>query len=209
MNRTGLASGTPGPLYARAQLHKRPMISLSTSCGAGGASAAGAAGCCLLCTPGTAKTYYGRAELDRKLTQRTRQLDSALLRIHDFPGIARTTVSLMTVDTDLMRWDAATQGRPWASRDKLDHNVVRSFNERLRGQGYRAKAARKIIGAGSPPSRKASRAGADSPATSSKPVLAGGKPHGHCSRVWPTRKYKVFWRLFSKPPDEPARLNPG
>ena len=43
---------------------------------------------------------------------------------------------------------AQMQAQAMASRDKLDHNVIRGFNERLNAQGYRAASAAENIGAG-------------------------------------------------------------
>ncbi len=55
-----------------------------------------------------------------------------------------TTVS---VDPELMKL-AQEQAQAMAGRDKLDHNVIRAFDARLKGQGYRARTAAENIGAG-------------------------------------------------------------
>ena len=46
----------------------------------------------------------------------------------------------MSVDPELMKL-AQEQAQAMAGRDKLDHNVIRAFDARLKGQGYRARVA--------------------------------------------------------------------
>ena len=60
---------------------------------------------------------------------------------------ANNGLSAVAVDPDLMKL-AEAQARAMASRDKLDHNVIRTFPDRLRTSGYDAQIAVENIGAG-------------------------------------------------------------
>ena len=51
-------------------------------------------------------------------------------------------LTMVTVDPELMKL-AEAQAQAMASRDKLDHNVSRAFDARLKAQGYRAKACQR------------------------------------------------------------------
>ena len=53
----------------------------------------------------------------------------------------------VTVDPELMKL-AEAQAQAMSGRDKLDHNVIRDFDGRLRAAGYRARSAAENIGAG-------------------------------------------------------------
>src|SRR5689334_3521738 len=56
-------------------------------------------------------------------------------------------LSVVTIDPQLMKL-AEAQAQAMAARDKLDHNVIRDFGDRLRASGYDARAGVENIGAG-------------------------------------------------------------
>ena len=56
-------------------------------------------------------------------------------------------LSEVTVEPALMKL-AEAQARAMAARDKLDHDVIHGFAERIKGSGYDAKVAVENIGAG-------------------------------------------------------------
>src|SRR5438094_3044029 len=53
---------------------------------------------------------------------------------------ANNGLSAVTIDSELMKL-AEAQARAMAGRDRLDHNVIRAFPERLRVSGYDATVA--------------------------------------------------------------------
>ena len=133
----------------------------------------------------------------RKLTETGAQLDSATAASMISGYRANNGLTSVTVDPDLMKL-AQAQAQAMASRDKLDHNVVRSFNERLRGQGYRAKAAAENISAGYYTLAEAFSGWRDFSATSSKHAACGRNPHGHCSRVRAQLEIQGFLDAYSR-----------
>src|SRR5215218_6506351 len=99
----------------------------------------------------------------------------------------------VTVDPELMRL-AETQARGMATRDKLDHNVVRGFSERLKG--YDAKLAVENIGAGYHTLAEAFSGWRDSPPHRANMLKSGVTKMGIAASYAPNTKYKVFWTLI-------------
>ena len=97
---------------------------------------------------------------------------------------------------------ADAQARAMAGRDKLDHNVVRGFNERLKSQGYRAATAAENIGAGYHTLAEAFSGWRDSPPHRANMLLNGATRMGIAAVYAPKSKYKVFWALILAAPDE-------
>ena len=89
-----------------------------------------------------------------------------------------------------------------ASRDRLDHNVTRGFNERLKGEGYRARAAAENISAGYHTLAEAFSGWRDSPPHRANMLLNGATRMGIAAVYAPKSKYKVFWALILAAPDE-------
>ena len=110
-------------------------------------------------------------------------------------------LSPVVIDAELMRL-AESQARAMAARDKLDHNVARSFNDRLRAQGYRAKTAAENIGAGYHTLAEAFSGWRDSPPHRANMLLNGATHMGIAAVHAPKSKYKVFWALILAAPDE-------
>ena len=92
--------------------------------------------------------------------------------------------------------------RAMAGRDKLDHNVIRGFNERLKSQGYRAATAAENIGAGYHTLAEAFSGWRDSPPHRANMLLNGATRMGIAAVYAPKSKYKVFWALILAAPDE-------
>src|SRR5258708_10349652 len=60
---------------------------------------------------------------------------------------ANNGLAAVTIDPELMKL-ADAQARAMADHDKLDHNVIRDFGDRLLFAGYKSTVAAENIGAG-------------------------------------------------------------
>jgi uncharacterized protein YkwD len=105
----------------------------------------------------------------------------------------------VSVDPELMRL-AEAQARGMAARDKLDHNVIRGFSERLKG--YDAKLAVENIGAGYHTLAEAFSGWRDSPPHRANMLKAGVTHLGIAAIYAPQSKYKVFWALILAAPED-------
>ena len=108
---------------------------------------------------------------------------------------ANNGLTAVSVDPELMKL-AEAQAQAMASRDKLDHNVARAFNDRLKAQGYRAKAAAENISAGYHTLAEAFSGWRDSPPHRANMLLDGATRIGIAAVYAPKSKYKVFWALI-------------
>jgi len=100
---------------------------------------------------------------------------------------------------------ALAQAQAMASRDALDHNAGRTFNERLKAHGYRARAAAENIGAGYHTLAEAFSGWRDSPPHRANMLLDGATRMGIAAVYTPKSKYKVFWALILADPAEAHR----
>jgi uncharacterized protein YkwD len=114
---------------------------------------------------------------------------------------ANNGLSAVSVDPELMKL-AEAQAQAMASRDKLDHSVVRAFEDRLRAQGYRARAAAENIGAGYHTLAEAFSGWRDSPPHRANMLLNGATRMGIAAAYAPQSKYKVYWALILAAPDD-------
>jgi uncharacterized protein YkwD len=137
----------------------------------------------------------------RKMTEEGAQLDAATAASMISGYRANNGLAAVSVDPELMKL-AQAQAEAMASRDKLDHNVIRAFNERLRGHGYRAKAAAENIGAGYHTLAEAFSGWRDSPPHRANMLLEGATRMGIAAVYAPKSKYKVFWALILAAPPE-------
>jgi len=110
-------------------------------------------------------------------------------------------LATVSVDPELMKL-AEAQAQAMAGRDKLDHSVIRAFNERLAAQGYRAKTAAENIGAGYHTLAEAFSGWRDSPPHRANMLLNGATRIGIATAYAPKSKYKVFWALILAAPDD-------
>jgi len=88
-----------------------------------------------------------------------------------------------------------------AERDKLDHNVIRDFGERLRSSGYDARIGVENVGAGYHTLAEAFSGWRDSPPHRKNMLLPGATHMGIAAVRSPRSKYKVFWALILAAPD--------
>jgi uncharacterized protein YkwD len=96
---------------------------------------------------------------------------------------------------------AEAQAQAMASRDKLDHDVLRTFQERLK-QGYRARTAAENVSAGYHTLAEAFSGWRDSPPHRANMLLSGATRMGIATAYSPKSKFKVFWALILAEPDE-------
>ena len=106
----------------------------------------------------------------------------------------------VTVDPALMKM-AEAQAQAMASRDKLDHDAISTFRDRLK-QGYRARTAAENVGAGYHTLAEAFSGWRDSPPHRANMLLNGATRMGIAAVYSPKSKFKVFWALILAEPDE-------
>jgi uncharacterized protein YkwD len=107
----------------------------------------------------------------------------------------------VTLDPDLMRL-AEEHSRNMAARDKLDHDVGKAFNQRIRGSRFDAKVAVENISAGYHTLAEAFSGWRDSPPHRANMLNKGVTRMGIAAIYSPKSKYKVFWTLILAAPDE-------
>jgi uncharacterized protein YkwD len=113
-------------------------------------------------------------------------------------------LSEVTVEPALMKL-AEAQARAMAARDKLDHDVIHGFAERIKGSGYDAKVAVENIGAGYHTLAEAFSGWRDSPPHRANMLRKGVTRLGIAAVYAPHSKYKVFWSLILAAPDDERR----
>lgn len=106
----------------------------------------------------------------------------------------------VTVDPELMRL-AQEQAHAMARRDKLDHNVIKPFAQRMKTSGYDAKVAVENISAGYHTLAEAFSGWRDSPPHRANMLARGATRLGIATAYAPGSKYKVFWALILAAPD--------
>jgi uncharacterized protein YkwD len=109
-------------------------------------------------------------------------------------------LTAVSIDPELTKL-AEAQAHAMAARDKLDHNVIRDFNGRLKASGYDAKYAAENIGAGYHTLAEAFSGWRDSPPHRKNMLLQGATQMGIAAAYAPGSKYKVFWALILAAPD--------
>jgi uncharacterized protein YkwD len=107
----------------------------------------------------------------------------------------------VTIDPDLMKL-AEEHSRNMAARDKLDHDVGKAFNQRIRGSRFDAKVAVENISAGYHTLAEAFSGWRDSPPHRANMLNKGVTRMGIAAVYSPKSKYKVFWTLILAAPDE-------
>jgi uncharacterized protein YkwD len=144
----------------------------------------------------------GEPSFYRKLTEPGAQVDAAAAASMISGYRANNGLTSVSVDPDLTEL-AQAQARALASRDKLDQNVARSLDERLKARGYRASVAAENIGAGYYTLAEAFSGWRDSPPHRANLLLAGATRMGIAAVYAPNTKYKVFWALILAAPGQP------
>src|SRR6195256_1748679 len=88
----------------------------------------------------------GEPSFYRSLAASGAQVDAATAASMISGYRANNGLTAVTVDPALMKM-AEAQAQAMASRDKLDHDAISTFRDRLK-QGYRARTAAENVGAG-------------------------------------------------------------
>jgi uncharacterized protein YkwD len=107
----------------------------------------------------------------------------------------------VTIDPELMRL-AGEQARAMAAHDKLEHDVGRPFQDRIRKSGFDAGVAVENISAGYHTLAEAFSGWRDSPPHRANMLNSHVTKMGIAAVYAPKSKYKVFWSLILAAPDE-------
>jgi uncharacterized protein YkwD len=110
----------------------------------------------------------------------------------------------IAIDPELMRL-AGEQARAMAARDKLDHDVVHPFPDRIQKSGFDAGVAVENIGAGYHTLAEAFSGWRDSPPHRANMLNGNVTKMGIAAVYAPQSKYKVFWALILAAPDQQRR----
>jgi uncharacterized protein YkwD len=143
----------------------------------------------------------GQPSFYRSLAQPGAQLDAGAAQSMISGYRQNNGLSAVALDPALMQL-AQEQARAMAARDKLDHNIKRGFNERVRSSGFDAKLAVENIGAGYHTLAEAFSGWRDSPSHRSNMLKSGATHMGIAAVYAPNSKYKVFWSLVLAAPDD-------
>ena len=101
----------------------------------------------------------------------------------------------VTVDPELMRL-ASEQAHAMAAHDKMDHDIGRPFQERIRNSGFAGNVAVENISAGYHTLAEAFSGWRDSPPHRANMLNRGVARIGIAAVYAPGSKYKVFWALI-------------
>ena len=144
--------------------------------------------------PPSDPTFY------RSLASPAAELDAATAASMISGYRTNNGLSAVALDPELMKL-AQAQAQAMAARDKLDHDVIRAFGERLRASGYDARVGAENIGAGYHTLAEAFSGWRDSPPHRKNMLLPGATQMGIAAAYSPRSKYKVFWALILAAPD--------
>jgi uncharacterized protein YkwD len=143
----------------------------------------------------------GEPSFYRSLATKDAQVDATMAASMISGYRANNGLTPVTIDAELMKL-AEAQAQAMASRDTLSHDVARSFHDRLKGRGYRARTAAENVGAGYHTLAQAFSGWRDSPGHRANMLLKGATRMGIAAAYAPKSKYKVFWALILAEPDE-------
>jgi uncharacterized protein YkwD len=101
----------------------------------------------------------------------------------------------VSVDPELMRM-ASEQAHAMAAHDKMDHDIGRPFQERIRASSFRTAVAVENISAGYHTLAEAFSGWRDSPPHRANMLKSGVTRMGIAAVYAPQSKYKVFWALI-------------
>jgi len=106
----------------------------------------------------------------------------------------------VTVDPELMRL-ASEQAHAMAAHDKMDHDIGRPFQDRIRNSPIAGSVAVENISAGYHTLAEAFSGWRDSPPHRAN-MLNGSVTHMGIAAVYtPKSKFKVYWALILATPD--------
>ncbi|MEJ0078929.1 MAG: CAP domain-containing protein [Alphaproteobacteria bacterium] len=129
------------------------------------------------------------------------QLDPAAAQSMISGYRANNGLGAVIIDPDLMKL-AEEHTRSMAARDKLDHDVGKAFNQRIRGGRFDAKAAVENVSAGYHTLAEAFSGWRDSPPHRANMLNQAVTRMGIAAVYSPKSKYKVFWTLILAAPDD-------
>jgi uncharacterized protein YkwD len=101
----------------------------------------------------------------------------------------------LAVDPELMRL-ASEQAHVMAAHDRMDHDIGRPFQERIKESNFRGSVAVENISAGYHTLAEAFSGWRDSPPHRANMLNASVTRLGIAAVYSPTSKYKVFWALI-------------
>jgi len=127
------------------------------------------------------------------------QLDPAAAQSMISGYRANNGLGAVTLDPALMKL-AEEQSRAMVSRDKLDHNAGKGFQQRI--NGYNATVAVENVSAGYHTLAEAFSGWRDSPPHRANMLKSGVTRMGIAAVYSPRSKYKVFWTLILAAPDD-------
>jgi uncharacterized protein YkwD len=174
------------------QLPARSAARLRAACA--GLALAGLAGCAADRPPPT-----GEPSMYASMATAEAALDAPAAAAMISGYRANNGLTAVTIDPELMKL-ADAQARAMAAHDKLDHNVIRDFGERLKSAGYTYKASAENIGAGYHTLAEAFSGWRDSPPHRENMLLAGASRIGIAASYSPKSKYRVYWALILAAP---------
>src|SRR5437773_9649428 len=112
-----------------------------------GARLAAIAVTALLCACAGERDLPAEPSFYASLATKDAQVDAAMAASMISGYRTNNGLTAVTLDPELMKL-AEVQAQAMASRDTLSHDVARSFHDRLKGGGYRARTAAENVGAG-------------------------------------------------------------
>ena len=166
----------------RAAARRRPAIAALGGCADNGPP------------PGQPSFYIDLATTDAALDANAAQSMISGYRTNNGLGA-------VTIDPELMRL-AGEQARVMAAHDKLDHDVGRPFQDRIRKSGFDAAVAVENISAGYHTMAEAFSGWRDSPPHRANMLNGNVTKMGIAAVYAPKSKYKVFWSLILAKPDD-------
>ena len=129
------------------------------------------------------------------------QLDPAAAQSMISGYRANNGLGAVTLDPALMKL-AEEHSRNMAARDKLDHDVGKAFNQRIRGARFDAKAAVENVSAGYHTLAEAFSGWRESPPHRATMLSKDATRMGIAAVYSAKSKYKVFWTLILAPDDK-------
>jgi uncharacterized protein YkwD len=166
-----------------------------------GAGLVAAAALALLCACSSDRELpTGEPSFYRSMAASDAQVDAATAASMISGYRTNNGLTPVTVDPALMKM-AEAQAQAMASRDKLDHDAISTFRDRLK-QGYRARTAAENVGAGYHTLAEAFSGWRDSPPHRANMLLSGATRMGIATAYSPKSKFKVFWALILAEPDD-------
>jgi uncharacterized protein YkwD len=137
----------------------------------------------------------------RSLAQPGAELDAATAQSMISGYRQNNGLTAVTLDPTLMKL-AEQHAQGMAQRDKVDHNIGGTFQQRLAKSGYKAKVGAENVGAGYHTLAEAFSGWRDSPPHRSNMLLKGATRMGIAAVYAPNSKYKVYWSMaVAAPPD--------